>query len=128
MHAVLAAVVQEPPPRDYITLGGKIILGAPALSSIVVGWFQFVYRPKTKSQHEVLEKVRHQVENSHETNLRDDIDKLTLTVDGIAVTVRQLAESLTVVHDEITTSRADIGGLHRAVAEVRRDVTTQRNE
>lgn len=114
-------------PSGGITAGGEIIIAMIGGTVTLVGlWFQFVYRPRERERGVVLEKVRHQVENSHETNLRDDLDRIERTVDAVAVTVRHLAESVATVHDEVTTVRDDQGGLHRALAGVRRDITELR--
>lgn len=49
-----------------------------AFAALVVGYWQFVYRPRSDRNDAVdakLDEVLHQVRNSHEKNLRDDIDE-----------------------------------------------------
>ncbi|MCO1338095.1 hypothetical protein BJH93_04175 [Kocuria polaris] len=43
---------------------------------------------------EKLEAVRAQVQNSHHTNMRDDIDGLTKTVDGLTETVEEVVSAV----------------------------------
>ena len=77
--------------RDYITLGGQIILASiAALGAAFAAYLQFVVNPKLRTQLAIqqdeararaeldrkVDLVLKQVQNSHTTNLRDDFDNL----------------------------------------------------
>lgn len=129
IHDLALAVATNPgPSRDYITLGGQVLIAMiSALALIIVGWFQFVYKPRTKKQNGVLETIRDQVQNTHETNMRDDIDKALAAIAEVKDLVRSgmsdVRSSVRVIHEEITTMRDDNSGIHEAVAGLRKEVT-----
>lgn len=106
--SLLAAVVET---ADYITLGGKIIIALLALIGVLGGaWLQFVIHPKVKAQLDAaaiaaerqnvielkLDEVLGQVRNSHETNLREDLDEkfagVHRRIDQIEVRVDNIAQ------------------------------------
>lgn len=54
-----------------------------------------VIEPAKPSAPALFERMRHQVENSHSTNLRDDIDKLTELVQQLATSQARMNARLT---------------------------------
>lgn len=48
-----------------------------------------VIRPGRRGAASVIEEVRHQVQNSHRTNLRDDLDRLHADVSDLKQDLRQ---------------------------------------
>lgn len=78
-------------------------------------------RKKVDAQADDIKAVRHQVQNSHRTNLRDDIDGTTEQVAQLGVAVGRLADS-------VEGLREDVGGLHSETRDLRKDVTGVRDD
>jgi predicted RNase H-like nuclease (RuvC/YqgF family) len=72
-------------------------------------------------QNKTLRRVEHQVQNSHETNLRDDIDKIAHGVEKLSEGVEYL-KSASVRHD------AEIAGLRLEMRAAREDLRVEREE
>lgn len=62
-------------------------------------------------QHFDLKAIRHQTENSHDTNLRDDIDE-----------IREM------VRDGMADIRSDISGIRKDIGGLRGELRTEREE
>jgi hypothetical protein len=69
-----------------------------------------------KAQGAVTERIRHQVENSHQTNFRDDLDSFR----------GEVRAGFTHMRGEITNVRADVAGVHSDILSIRTDVTELR--
>jgi len=102
------------------------ILGPGGLAALIVGGvFAIVHNRKAKKRDEVTEVIRSQVQNSHGTNLRDDVDK-------IMALVARVEGAVTSVASDVRGIRKDIGRLDERdlddVAELRsvRDALNRR--
>lgn len=67
-----------------------LIIGIPAAASVWVARISH----RQKGHTEVLEEVREQVSNSHDTNFRDDVDRVDAKVDQVDTKVDRLTGSV----------------------------------
>ncbi|UTN92941.1 membrane protein [Gordonia phage Finkle] len=75
------------------TLHPLIVVGVLVLSIVVpaaAGVWVAQISHRQKGHSEVLEEVREQVSNSHDSNLRDDVDRVDEKVDQVDTKVDQL--------------------------------------
>lgn len=76
-------------------------------------------------------QVRDQVQNTHSTNLREDLDGVRGALDRLAVVVdhvrRENASSLGTIRQDLGIVRADQRGVYKDVASLRDDVSTLRS-
>jgi|SRR5690554_5850634 len=63
--------------------------------------------------------IREQVENSHNTNLREELDEQRETVNGLAIKVEHMQESLAELKFNQRHTRRDIGGLRQDMRGIR---------
>lgn len=91
-----------------IGLGGPLLAALPALLTL---FRQGKLDSKQKEQGAHISEIRDQVSNSHDTNLRDDIDALSRLVTS---TVGELTET--------------VGELRSDIRELGRDLSTERRE
>ncbi|MFJ2502539.1 DUF2746 domain-containing protein [Microbacterium sp. NPDC087592] len=75
-----------------------------------------------------LGEVRHQVKNSHGTNLRDDIDKLDARIRGIEETAGHAVRAARKASDDTVQLREDVQAGRRETGEVRADVRGLRRD
>ncbi|MFD6163699.1 hypothetical protein ACFWFR_00805 [Oerskovia sp. NPDC060287] len=75
-----------------------LVVGVPALTALAVAWVQRPVRKALARQEEslsraatVAETIRHQVENDHTRNLRDDVDQLTTAVETVGAAVGKMS-------------------------------------
>lgn len=76
----------------------------------------------------ITNRVRHQVENTHQTNLRDDLDEVRKCVRATAQSLKLLTEQMNNVHDHITRQGADIRGLRGDVGSLRVELQQERDQ
>ena len=69
-----------------------------------------------KAQGLIQERIRHQVENSHKTNFRDDLDSFR----------GEVQQGFNHMRGEITNVRSDVAGVHSDILSIRKDVTELR--
>lgn len=79
-------------------------LVSPAIL-LVLGW---ILNRKINTVRDDTSATRYQVQNSHETNLREDLDAIR--------------EDIGHVHGEVREARRDIGGLREDDTQQRRDI------
>lgn len=74
---------------------------------------------------EQLNRVLHNVENSHQIGLRDDLDNkvtaLATQMAAVGVQVGALSTDVGLVHTELRSTREDVSGVHAELREVRAD-------
>lgn len=70
--------------------------------------------------------IRTQVENSHQTNLRNDIDKLARLIESNTQTTELVSRQLGEVKQHVITHGKDIGGLRDEVGDVRGELRQER--
>lgn len=120
-------------PSDQVSLEGAIISGVCVIIAALLGLIagqgvmQRHHAKKSRAAAEIAaentEKVkeetvliREQVQNTHETNLRDDLDDLT-----------NLIQEMSKKQDrQYEQSQRDIGGLRQELRQVREDQTEDR--
>lgn len=79
-------------------LAVALVVGIPAVTGLTVAWVQRPVRRALAEQKETLsraatvsETIRHQVENDHTRNLRDDVDLLTTAVETVGTQMVKVA-------------------------------------
>lgn len=73
-------------------------------------------------------EVRHQVKNSHGTNLRDDIDKLDARIRGVEETSAHAVRAARKASDDTVQLREDVQAGRLETGEVRADVRGLRKD
>lgn len=73
-------------------------------------------------------EVRHQVKNSHGTNLRDDIDKLDARIRGVEETAGHAVRAARKASDDTVQLREDVQAGRLETGEVRADVRGLRKD
>lgn len=71
-------------------------------------------------------EARNQTANTHETNLRDDLDDLHAGVREVTRQVREVYEDLQSVHGDVRGIRRDINGLRADDGEIRLQLRLER--
>lgn len=104
--------LEAAPPPDTPWWGWLIAVAIPGVVSVVV---TLITRRHTKGDiaeiKSVADRSIDQLENTHTTNLRDDLDRL-----------------ITIVSDGQAAIRDDIGGLHSETRDLRQDVEGIRSD
>jgi hypothetical protein len=107
-------------------VGVGLIVGVPALAGIVVALVQRPVRRAMATQAAVLEEqqrtlsraaevtetIRHQVENDHTRNLRDDVDLLTTAVETVGVQLGKVSR-------EQRRTKVKLDKMHGAIVDTR---------
>lgn len=81
----------------------------------LVGTLAALILPKLRKQGRDVRAVMHQVQNSHGTNLRDDIDKVLHGLEKVHETLMVHADVLTNLRTDITWERRERMDLARRV-------------
>ena len=113
-----------PLPADTVGLMGLIIVTVGGwVTAIINGW---LHRREVKTIRGDVGEVKEQVQNSHKTNLRDDIDKTRRAVESVAAQVGLIDQKLTDLHSYTTSQAHDITGIRQDVGSLRGEVRKER--
>lgn len=109
-----------------IEIATALIAAVAVVGAAVVGiWGKRLDTRIEKFDH-VLERVRGQVENSHDTNLRDELDarhkETRRWFDGIRTDVNETRLDLGGIRSELRLLRSRDDGLDERVQDVEKDV------
>jgi len=77
-------------------------------------------RRAADEQQSKLTAIKHQVQNSHKTNLRDDLDEHGEKIDTLVTTVALLASKVETLVDQASSTRRDIGGIREDIRDIRK--------
>lgn len=104
-----------------------ISAGGGLLVAIVAGVFGIVHTRRQKSRDAAIsqkvEVVREQVQNSHGTNLRNDLDRGLAASEAALAAVNRIERMVLGVTSDIRGMRRDIGRGQDQTAELRRDLS-----
>lgn len=90
---------------NWMDVIAYLVIGLPALVAAVATWRnQEKYRERFSKHEASQQAVLLEVKNSHETNLRDDIDALALSIDKGFSEVHQQINGL---RSELRTERVE---------------------
>ena len=109
-------------------LAGLILTVFSGLGLLVNAWFKRLAKSietvKVDSKTAAVESAaaREQVKNTHDTNLREDLDKVLNLTEHVAARVDVLNDSVQVLKDALETSRIDRHDMHRTLTEVQGNV------
>ncbi len=92
-----------------------------AIAAIAGAWLTRDVKKQNKAASEQLTAIKHEVKNSHGTNLRDDVDDLRRLITQIADGQDRLSRSIGGLHDDVRI-------LHDRDGQQANDVTTLRRE
>lgn len=93
-----------------------ISLIGTVIGPVIILWVSTRLGRRIKMQGIATEQIRYQVENSHKTNIRDDMD----------VILTEVQAGFTNVRGEISSVRGDLAGVHGDIRGLREDVTELR--
>lgn len=93
---------------DWIIGVIGVALIANVLGPVITVWW-------TRKMRRDISETRDQVGNTHQTNLRDDLDKVRDSVKEVGRQVELVAEHLDPVTGAIRTVQSDIGGLRSEI-------------
>jgi hypothetical protein len=62
---------------------------------------------RTWRQNRQISQIKHQVQNSHETNLRDDVDRVLAGVETLVEGQRQHSQEISGLREEVRTERLE---------------------
>lgn len=79
---------------------------------IIIGGWYLVTRPSRNRLHNHVNEIREQVSNTHETNLRDDMDKVLVAVDRIDRRTSRIGQEQRNQGQEISDLRKQVGQDH----------------
>jgi hypothetical protein len=92
-------------PHTALGLVGLILLGVPVFGAAAIpAW---IAHRAAKRNGQKVGAVLHQVENNHETNLRDDIDDITTAVLSLSRDISGLHTDVRSLRDELRVERTD---------------------
>lgn len=104
------------------------ITGFCTIIAALVGRNEMNQRQLRRQLHSVAvdaRTAREQVTNEHETNLRDDFDRLEAKVDSVTTTVDSVSRRVNTMHDQVVAlnesdikAEAEHGALWRAIRQV----------
>lgn len=105
------------PPSDEVLTAVISTFGV-----ILTGLFGYLAVVATGARRHA-KAARHQVQNSHEVNLRDDLDE---KFKGLADLVKGLADDVSGVKDDIGGVKKDVGGIKEDIRIIHRDAGEDR--
>ena len=125
-------------PTEMSALLAAIATVLTALTGLIIAVFVQARRAKTEADdakadrmktQAVLGEVKEQVANTHQTNLRDDIDNLTALVERLSVSqsdmkavVHRVEETTEAIRGEARDDRARVGRLDAEAHETHADI------
>ena len=100
-----------------------------ALAAIVSAWLARDAKKASKAQEQAVAEIRHEVKNSHSTNLRDDVDgkhdEMMGEVRALAAGQERLALSVGGLHEDVRLLHQADGRQTDSVARLRAEIPTQ---
>lgn len=125
-------------PSEMSALLAAIATVLTALTGLIIAVFVQARRARTEADdakadrmktQAVLGEVKEQVANTHQTNLRDDIDNLTALVERLSVSqsdmkavVHRVEETTEAIRGEARDDRARVGRLDAEAYETHADI------
>lgn len=88
----------------------QVAVIAGSFSLIPLAFNELRQRKQTRHlarQDQHLDQIRHQVQNSHETNMRDDIDRVARGVDTLVEGQRQHSKDIADLHEDMRMERTE---------------------
>lgn len=107
-----------------------------ALAAIVSAWLARDAKKASRAQEQAVAEIRHEVKNSHTTNLRDDVDgkhkevvgevrAMASAVHALAAGQERLALSVGGLHEDVRLLHQADGRQSDSVARLRAEIPTQ---
>ncbi|WP_396902676.1 DUF2746 domain-containing protein [Mycolicibacterium sp.] len=112
-------------PSGWFGLAGYVVVGVVAVLVAAIGAWR-----GSKAIRQVsgdVGAVRTQVENDHESNMRDDLDRAIRIMEANAVTTELISQQIGEVHRHLTAHGRDIGGLRTEVGGLRGELRDERD-
>lgn len=120
-------------PSGWFGLGGYIVVGVVVVLVAAIGAWRGskAIRQVSGDVRQVsgdVGAVRTQVENDHDSNMRDDLDRAIRLMELNTATTNLISEQLGEVHRHLTAHGRDIGGLRTEIGGLRGELRDERED
>ncbi|MFD7247929.1 DUF2746 domain-containing protein [Streptomyces massasporeus] len=116
-------------PSGWFGLAGYIVIGVVVvLVAAIGGWSTLRGSKALRQVSGDVGAVRSQVENDHDSNMRDDLDRAIRLMESNAATTKLISEQIGEVHRHLTAHGRDIGGLRTEIGGLRGELRDERDD